>query len=629
LNSLAISEPHVREDVRVSRETRNWWLVLILIWIVSGIYTASLLNRGWVPHDEGTIAQSADRALEGQLPHRDFDELYTGGLTYLNALAFRLFGENLLAPRVMLFLFFLAWVPSVFWIASRFTSALGAAATTLLAVAWSVPNYSAALPSWYNLFFATFGIASLLLYLDTNHRKWLFVAGVSCGISFLFKLSGIYFAAGVLLFLVFREQELSRNEPRGQRPQSSLYSVFVFAGLAGFLTTLILLVRTEASAVVFVEFVLPGLALALLCAAREFAGVPGTSSRRFSSLLRMLLPFAAGAALPVIVFLIPYIRAGALMDFVNGVFVLPGRRIAFAARAPQGFSLDKILAAVALTAILISAYRYRLRSRFAQILIAIILAAGLILSKSQHKVYGSIWAPLLLLIPISTLAGVLVLQDSRIEGSRRQQVMLLLAVTATCTLIQLPFSAGIYFCYVAPLLALSVVGLFSVPTRVTRPVLGLLLTLYLAFAVFRITPGFIYRMGYFYQPNPETEPLKLDRAAGIRVDPDQASQYEELISEIQAHAGASPYIFAAPDCPEVYFLSGKRNPTRIIFDFFDDPREHTARMLKAIDSGRIQVVAINLEPGFSGAVPDDLMAALRERFPQWKRVGCFEIRWRI
>ena len=118
--------------------------------------------------------------MQGQLPHRDFAEIYTGGLSMIHALAFRVFGVNLMSLRICVFLFFLAWIPAVYYIALRFTSALGAGVVTLLAVAWSYPNYPAAMPSWYNLFFATFGAAALLRYLEVRRARWLFVAGV-CG----------------------------------------------------------------------------------------------------------------------------------------------------------------------------------------------------------------------------------------------------------------------------------------------------------------------------------------------------------------------------------------------------------------------------------------------------------------
>src|SRR5437588_5714567 len=171
----------------------KWWLVLLWVWAVSGLYTAHLLKRGWVPYDEGTLGQSAERALQGQLPHRDFDDPYTGGLTYLNALAFSTLGTNSASPRIVMFIFFMAFVPAVYAIASRFTSPVGAGGATLLSVAWSMPNYSAALPSWYNLFFAVFGAAAGLRYLETNRRWWIFLAGLCGGVSCLFKIVGLYF----------------------------------------------------------------------------------------------------------------------------------------------------------------------------------------------------------------------------------------------------------------------------------------------------------------------------------------------------------------------------------------------------------------------------------------------------
>jgi hypothetical protein len=151
-------------DLRSPFSKLKWphWIIFSVVFLASACFLMSGLKRGWVPHDEGILAQSANYVLQGQLPHRDYTEIYTGGLSYLNALAFRLFGTNLASMRYMLLLFCLAWVTCIYYAASQFVSAAVAGGVTLLAVAWSVPNYSAAMPSWYNLFFATFGLAALL-----------------------------------------------------------------------------------------------------------------------------------------------------------------------------------------------------------------------------------------------------------------------------------------------------------------------------------------------------------------------------------------------------------------------------------------------------------------------------------
>jgi len=76
------------------------------------------------------------------MPHRDFDDPYTGGLAYIDAAIFKLFGINLLWLRLFLFACFLAWVPAVYALASEFLTPWPAAGVTLVAVAWSVPFLS-------------------------------------------------------------------------------------------------------------------------------------------------------------------------------------------------------------------------------------------------------------------------------------------------------------------------------------------------------------------------------------------------------------------------------------------------------------------------------------------------------
>ena len=87
---------------RRSEQTRSEQLVGALsrlVWaaalIGGAVFVTWQLNRGWVPLDEGTLAESAQRVLAGELPHRDFAELYTGGLSFMNAGVLWLTGGNL------------------------------------------------------------------------------------------------------------------------------------------------------------------------------------------------------------------------------------------------------------------------------------------------------------------------------------------------------------------------------------------------------------------------------------------------------------------------------------------------------------------------------------------------------
>ena len=73
------------------------------------------------------------------------------------------------------------------------------------AAVWSVPNYFSSMPSWYTLFFTTFGVGALMRYLETNRRIWVFAAGAAGGLSFLIKSTGLYFILAAILFLCTRE----------------------------------------------------------------------------------------------------------------------------------------------------------------------------------------------------------------------------------------------------------------------------------------------------------------------------------------------------------------------------------------------------------------------------------------
>ena len=244
-------------DTAGSASRRLRILVLLAVWVLSGVYVGGFLDWGWLPSDEGTLAQSAERVLAGEMPHRDYDEGYMGGLTYLHVLAFRLFGMNLLSLRWVLFVAFLLFVPAVYAIAVRMVSSVVAGLVTLLLVAWSVPNYFASLPSWYNLFLATFGVLAVLRHVDTRRSSWLFVAGVCAGLSILIKIVGLYLVASIFFFLVYREQLLVSAAPRRRREGIAwvLYSKIVLA--ATFVAGLVVLLVNHVSSMNLVNFLLP------------------------------------------------------------------------------------------------------------------------------------------------------------------------------------------------------------------------------------------------------------------------------------------------------------------------------------------------------------------------------------
>ena len=610
------------------RRAADWRFLLLGVLVLSAGYVAWHLGRGWVPHDEGALGQSAERLLQGELPHRDFDELYTGGLTYLNAAAFRVFGTTLFSMRLVLFTVFLAWVPAVFYVASRLVRPLAAAGVTLLCVAWSLPNYPAPLPSWYNLFLTVFGIAALFRWLEDRRPRWLIVAGIAGGLSLLVKVVALYFVAGALLFLVFHAHEQSRAAPSPGARRGRTYALFVTACLLAFSAALVLVVRHELSAAQLVQFVVPGTLVAALLVRNEWTQPAGESRSRFRTLGRLLAPFVFGVALPVALFLILFARADALGAIFNGVFVLPTKR--FGVAEHRMLPLWSMRALVPVWLLL--AYGRQLAGRTTRIhVLGLALALGtyLVATGTDALLYRFVWYAARGVLPVLVLLGVIVLARVRAADAAspllRSRTMLLLSVSAVFTLVQFPFSAPIYFCYVAPLVALLAIALLPHASPMAPAVPASLLVFFIAFAVMRVNTSTLSGMGWMYQPYPHTVSLGLPRGR-LDVPAAEAETYRVAVKVLQQHARGG-YTWASPDCPEVYFLSGLRNPTRSLFDFFDDESGRTARILSAIERHGVTAIALNSAPEFTAGIPADLAGALAARYPFGAKIGKFQIRW--
>ncbi len=605
------------------------WLLFTLL--AGGGYLGLYLNRMWYPHDEGALGQSAERVLAGQVPHRDFDEPYTGLLSYMHAAAFAAFGVRLPVLRIPLFVMTMLWLAAVFRITVRSTGPPGAALVTLVALAWSVPNYPASMPSWYNLFFATFGAAALLRWDESGRNRWLVFAGLAGGISFLFKLSGLFFIAGAGLYLLYATRP---GEPGSPVPasRSRVWSPYLFPAMTS--TVLLALVYLLWRSIlpfnlfrVVYHFVLPGGSIALALAVREWGPplVPG--SVRVRALLGAAVPFLAGVAIPVLLFGAGFALAGALPALYHGVFVAPFRRLAFANMRPP--APYWALAAAPLAVLLRPRPNPGARSWNAAGGVLVVLLLGLLWYAGVESFpHRFVWQSLRGLIPVLSLLAALVILVPRLargwKPGSRSRFVLLATVTAFAGLIQFPFSSPIYFLYVAPLLLLGLVavvqGIGSTPPQLAGVTLGF----YGLFAVLLVTPGAIENMGFSTVAQHETVTLDLPRA-GIRVKPNEAELYRALIPELQARAGTGD-IWAGPDAPEVYFLGGFPNKSRTIFDFLGEEGGAGMSLLRSLDG--VTALVLNRTPLFSRPLPGELLDSLRARYPQTRDVGHFELRWR-
>jgi hypothetical protein len=607
------------------------WVVLAVVMAVAGIYGGFHISRGWAPSDDGILSQSALRVMQGQLPHRDFTEIYTGGLSFVHALAFRLFGVNLMSLRICVFLFFLAWLPAVYYIALRVTLPLTAGAITLLAVAWGYPNYPAAMPSWYNLFFATFGAAALLHYLDVRTRRWLFIAGVCGGASILIKVIGAYYVAGALLFLAFVEQSESAAESgresagkscEAEKSNSSWpYRVFSVSALLLFLATLLDVLHARLGMAELYHFVLPSAVVVGMILLGERSVRAGTG-QRFKTISRVVIPFLCGVITPVIVFLLPYARSGAIGQFFSGVTSSAvTHSIQLGLLRPV--SVEKSIYALVLVGLVAAAmYLREFQGKLVSAAVALGLTVMFVKAETSDQIILGVWYSAATLTPLlAVLGAAVVLAAGKRNGPTRlqqQRIMLLISLAAVCTLVQYPWAASIYLSYSLPLTLLAAVAV--VATARKQPgtyVLAAVTGFYLLFGVVMLVPDYVYE---FTHKVGRMEELHLQRAGGLRIN--YAANYEGLIHFLQQHS-PNGLMYAGNDCPELYFLSGLKNVTS------NDGGAPPEEVLKVLQSDDLKLVVINEAPLFpTSRMNPEIRSAVMRKFPHSLQTGIFHVFWR-
>ena len=141
-----------------------------------------------------------------------------------------------------------------------------------------------------------------------------------CGLSFLVKSVGIFFLVAGSLFLLFRAQIESRRDAEVDDRPSTGFLVLETPVVVGLIMALVAMLGERRTVMDVLHFVVPitaAVTVLLWCEWREGRGGLQTRIRRAWALLG---PFAAGAIVPVAIFLVPFIATGSLNAFADGVF---------------------------------------------------------------------------------------------------------------------------------------------------------------------------------------------------------------------------------------------------------------------------------------------------------------------
>ena len=486
-------------------------IALASVLITSTVLMIMFHNRFWAPADEGKYAHIAERILVGQVLNRDVQDLHAGYVNFVNAAAFSLFGVRMVSMRYPLALLTVIQAGLMFLVLMR-----GGAATALIGslalTALSFVQFLNPTPNWYTLFLAVATIA-WLSWNPIGLRWRHIVTGFLVGTAFLFRqLSGVFLAAGVLVFLLLENPAAAAGG--GRRLARALLGVIAM-GSAWYILRV-----TDPFG--WVPFGVWPLAVVLWAWLRT-----GRSDREVFALLRDLSLGGLISAFPLLAY---HLAHGALGDWFQDTF-------------GAAMSLPTL----------------GFMKRPGYLMMGILAWRGFHSGDPDRLINAGLYTCLLL---IAALLGVLLFR-TLVRGSR-SSIHPLPVIATFYALVSLHYQLPIYLFYTVGLSLAAVLLLTAESNAGTRAftlgvstvIAGVALYYQAAMPLTRHLQGTVAGERRF-PATPLPSPV-----AGIYVDAADAQLYQSLVRLIDRETRPDDTIFALPTNAELYFLGRRTNPFR-------------------------------------------------------------------
>ena len=611
--------------------TRADAAVLVAVLGISAALVWPELFRGWAALDDGAMAQVADRVLHGQLPHRDFDDPWTGGWSFVQAGIFRLFGTSLRMLRIPIFVVWLGSLVCGFRLARRFTTPSVAGVATLAWAVWSLYAWHYPLLNWYYAPLALFAAWGVTRFVESGRRRYVVLAGVMVGLAIIQKITGLFLLAALLLWCAAHVAHAARDMAAHARGWG--YAVFVTGAGAIFVLLVARLVlglpgEIHGSALYLHVLPIAAVVLWLGWSARTAGLAFGEGGR---ALVALLLPLAIGVAVPLVPFLLLYVAHGAVSDLIIGVFVRPAARLSLIWSPPPGRVATAGMMLAPMVLALGVRYAAPARSRVGAVC-ALVLGTlvGVLAQRDQFTASSAalMVRSLPTLLPFVALWGSWRREEE--PGPYGSVVFLLIACAATAQLLQVPFANLQYALYATPIAVLALVAL--VASRSATPAPAVLLV-----GAFLMAAGIRHPATTNLAPEPERwARLALPRG-GLLVSPQDSERFQR-VAQLMAERPAGP-IHVVGDAPEYAFLLERTPASRVIYDVLADSSAKDERLVLPL-LNRAGVRTVLLQASY---LDDSLTArqrqALRRAFPESRQIGrlvfdgrtfrhFLEVRWR-
>ena len=146
-------------------------------------------NKFWAPYDEGFILEASYMVNKGMVPYRDFFILmYPPGQIYAIAALLKLFGMNLLAPRIYTLLMQAVICTSVFYIAKKITSFKFAMIGFILCLsALASAGRPVPRPMWPGIALSLISVSFMINFINGDKIRNLLASGFFVGLALIFR----------------------------------------------------------------------------------------------------------------------------------------------------------------------------------------------------------------------------------------------------------------------------------------------------------------------------------------------------------------------------------------------------------------------------------------------------------
>lgn len=583
--------------------------------------TYLLLNVGadWIPGDEGLLGQTAVRVLAGDMPHREFVDPYTGLLSLYHAFIFDFCGRDLINLRWALFVATIPFTYCLYRSFCLFLSPQSASWATAGTLVGTLPAYFAALPSWYLLFLSAMAFYLIIRWIDLNHASLLIAAGTIIGLAAAVKITGLLLLYAAVLSIAYATSNTSTDSPRKKSHDWASFTQYLlsFSLLAIGLIGSFSLIWPRLSGSTFYLFIIP---TATVCIAPALSWIRN-GAPPIKLLIRNIALIAIGFLLVWVPFLTYIALHGDLYLWWVGVFVTPRLRLELVAQAPPDL-MPGILVIITLGYV-----ARRFSSKATSIAACVGASCVMVVALFGPDWIWSrvIWRALLVFTPLVVVRATARAVSDSISLRHRSIIFATASWAAFWNMNKYPYTGQGYLLYSIP----AVLVCWASSARETpggnpliaRAIWGSVT----ATALLGQLPRYIPFLPLANPGSALLEPLALP-GASLLVSKADAARYQWLVAAIDARVPNSS-IIAFPHLPEIYYLSGRINPTPYIYEVLGEPGGGGADLRRYLRDDRTRAFVTYVST-LEDAEGMHLKKVLQETFTQHESAHGMTLWWR-